>query len=191
MKDTIEWIKSDMIQKYGHLGHEVTQEWELIGKAPHIAPLAWLHKFYKPLNDDDIQKLEFQIRRRVPNEIKQFLKITNGLGMFNTTFTLSGYVYLFKREIGYWQPFSLFDEQSTRRENNHNNFFFFGGWDKDGSSIYLDTDTGKVFRCKQRDATPLNEWNCLEELLLSEYKRLVEQHDDFGVLKEKGSKVPL
>jgi hypothetical protein len=191
IRDTINWIKADILERYGNLGHEVNPEWELVGKAHHIAPMAWLHKFYKPLSDDDIQKLEFQMRKRVPNALKDFLRVTNGIKFFNTTFSISGYVYLFKREIGFWQPFSLQDEQTVNRRNNRDNYFFFGGWDYDGSSAYFDVETGKVYRCEERDITPLNEWNSLEDLLLSEYKRLVSQHDEKGKFLDDGSKIPL
>jgi hypothetical protein len=180
MKRCIEMIKSDLLLRYSSLGHEINEEWELIGKAPHIAPLAWLHRFYKGLSDDQIALMENQIRMRVPNVLRDLFYETNGLKFFNTTFSISGYVYLFKREIGYWQPFSIKTDFLERPKNATQNQFYFGGWDWDGSKAYLDIETNKVYRCARRDASPLNEWDNLEKFLLTEYERLVSIHDEEG-----------
>ena len=63
---------------------------ELIGKAPHIAPLAYLHSIYKGLNKEEIDRLERELETEIPTDYKKFLQFSNGLHIFNTTFCLDG-----------------------------------------------------------------------------------------------------
>ena len=55
----------------------------LIGKAPHIAKLAWLHRIFKGLTDIELTQLESELGRTIPVSYKNFLKQTNGLQLFN------------------------------------------------------------------------------------------------------------
>lgn len=63
----------------------------LIGKAPHIAPLAWLNKIYPSLNEGDILLLEKELDTEIPEAYKHFLtNFSNGLNIFVATFSLDG-----------------------------------------------------------------------------------------------------
>lgn len=175
-------LKSKIIADYGHLGHETIADWELIARAPHIAKLAWLFKFYKNLDEQELNQMRNQLGQNIPKPLAEFYACTNGLELFNTTFSISGYVHLLKREIGYWQPFPILSKHLSRPKNATENHFYFGGWDWDSSLAYMDIHSGRVYRCSEDDATPLNQWNSLEDLLFSEYARLVLLHDDKGKL---------
>lgn len=170
-------IKSELIQKYGTLGHEISDEWEAIGKAPHIAPMAWLHRFYKGLSDTELVEMESQVKMKVPLVLREFYKWSNGLEFFNDVFSISGYVSLLRREVGHWQPFPIVNDSLERPKNTNPNQFYFGGWSWDGSKAYIDVESGEIFRCLRKDATPVNKWNNFEEFLYSEHKRLCSIHD--------------
>ena len=41
---------------------------KLIGKAPHIAPMAWLHSIYQGLEIVDIKRTESELRTEIPKD---------------------------------------------------------------------------------------------------------------------------
>src|SRR5438477_8765688 len=62
----------------------------LLGRAPHVAPLAWSHSLFQPLTDDEISQLDHLCRRPVPRAYRWWLKKHNGLGLFVGTLSLDG-----------------------------------------------------------------------------------------------------
>ena len=72
-----------------------------------------------------------------------------------------------------------------RPKNAKSEYFFIGGYDwGNGSHLYIDKSNNKVYRCETDNAKPLNEWNTLNEMILSEIDRLIELHNERGELKE-------
>jgi hypothetical protein len=70
--------------KFKDLGEEFARNGTmLIGRAPHIARLAWLHSIYPVLNDQEIAVLENEVKTRIPPPYREFLTTSsNGLGLF-------------------------------------------------------------------------------------------------------------
>ena len=97
----------------------------LIGRAPHIAPHAWLHSLYSGLSLNEIKELEVILNRPIPNDYRSFLEKSNGLNIFNTTFCLDGLRKNFGRSIDdAWQPFNIKTPNiSERPKNALDNFF--------------------------------------------------------------------
>ncbi|QSB25654.1 SMI1/KNR4 family protein [Flavobacterium sp. CLA17] len=160
----------------------------LIGKAPHIAQLAWLNKIYPILGDKDIVLLGKELKREIPKDYKLFLtNFSNGLNIFVSTFSLHG----LRKELGRSveasrQPFSIFTPNLQERPKNaKDNYFFIGGYNWDGSKLYLDSVTNKVHYCAEWDATSLYEWNSFEEMIISEIKRITSLFDEKGVVLDK------
>jgi hypothetical protein len=177
------------LSKYEKLGVEKQSNGtELIGKAPHIAPLAYLHSIYKGLNTKEIDRLEQELETEIPIDYKKFLQFSNGLHIFNTTFCLDGLRTSYNRtkEIENRLPFSILTTNLYERPKNAKpEHFFIGGYDwGNGSHLYINRDNNKVYRCKENDIKPLNEWNNLNEMILSEIDRLMELHNVSGELKE-------
>lgn len=80
-------------QKWDHLGAKKLQNGAiLIGSAPHIAPDAWLHSFFKGLSKSDVSDLEKKIGMKFPDNYVQLLSISNGFHLFNTTLVFDGLV---------------------------------------------------------------------------------------------------
>ena len=70
------------IFRYKHLGEEIIPETGalLIGRAPHVAELAWLHSLFPVLNNEEIGKLEEVVKTEIPEPYKEFLmNCSNGL----------------------------------------------------------------------------------------------------------------
>jgi hypothetical protein len=157
----------------------------LIGKAPHIAPMAWLHSLYPILTEAEVDLLEKNLGTAIPKDYKDFLlNYSNGLDFFASTFSLDG----MRKEIGRTiedsrQPFSLIVPNTIEKPNNAKaNQFFIGGYEWDGSKLYIDNETSKVHYCDRWDATSLYEWNSFAEMLLSEVKRITSLFDEKGVI---------
>ena len=157
---------------------------KLFGKAVHVAPEAYNHKLFKPLNEEDIRLLENEMNTNIPTEYKDFLlNKTNGLLFFVTSFSLDGLRKQLGRDLEAGaQPFDLQTPNILEKpQNAKKEHFFIGGYGYDASKLYIDSLTGKVFFCKRRDATPLFEWSSFEEMITEETKRLFKLYDSNGV----------
>jgi hypothetical protein len=188
-----EKVKKELY-KFENLGIETTENGAiLIGKAPHIGAMAWLNELYPILNDDDITILEQKLNTEIPVAYKFFLmNYSNGLNVFVSTFYLDG----IRKQIGRSveasrQPYSIITTNTQERPKNaKDNYFFIGGYNWDGSHLYIDKETNKVHCCDRYDATSLSEWNSFEEMIVSEIKRIgiffdsngVEIDEDFSTL---------
>jgi hypothetical protein len=180
-----EEVKNELL-KFENLGLEKSENGTiLIGRAPHIAKYAWLHEIYPVLIDEDIIKLESELKTEIPSDYKSFLlKCSNGLGMFVSKF----YLYGLRKELGRSieasrQPYSIYTPNIDERpENAKESFFFIGGYRWDGSKIYIDKVTNSVHFCARWDATSLYIWNSFEEMILSETRRFTKLFNENGVI---------
>ncbi len=177
VRETIETLKV-----FSYLGENILEDGSiLIGRAPHIAPLAWLHSIYSPLTENEIWEIEKKIGD-MPNAYKEFLLIANGLGVFNTTLSLYGLRRNYKRQVpDVWQPFDIVIPNTLEKPANANeNVFIIGGYDWDGSYLYIDKLSGRVHICDRDNANSLYEWGDFENMLSSEIKRLSSLFDKDG-----------
>jgi hypothetical protein len=180
-----------LLNSYSRLGEKRLDDGTLlIGRAPHIAPLAWLHTVYPALTDSQIRKLEKRLDTQIPPSYKDFLLITNGLNVFNTVFCLYGLRKNYIRTVdNVWQPFDIITPNVEERiyDSKHTDFFI-GGYNWDGSRLYIDGSDGSVHRCSSRSRRSLNKWNSFLEMLSSEVHRLATLFDLDG--KEINESVP-
>ena len=93
----------------------------------------------------------------------------------------------FKRDSSAaFQPFDLLQHDKEARLVNHplpegeDDRIFFGGYDWDGSSVYVVSKNKRVYWC--RDGTPerVREWASIKKYLTAEYERLIGLFDDRG-----------
>jgi hypothetical protein len=179
----------DLLKGYNYLGKkELSDGAVLIGKAPHIAPQAWLHRIYAPLTIDQIDELQKDCKRVIPLDYKKFLFATNGLGVFNTTLSLYGKRtnYIRNVENAEGQPFNIITPNTVERiKNLGDNKLIIGSYSYDGSKLYIDNVTNKVHLSDRYDATSLYEWSNFDEMLDSEIKRLITLFDNDGKKVDK------
>lgn len=158
----------------------------MIGRAPHIAPQAWLHRIYRPLNMEEINLLEKGIGKRIPGPYKEFLKHSNGLGIFNTTFCLYGLKISYDRlnqEIN--EPFDIVDPNKYAAPVIAPTELVIGGYDWDDSLLLIDQESGLVSLRSNKEQDLLYEWSSFNEMLEWEVKRLFTLFDDNGKEKDK------
>lgn len=176
-----------LLEKYKYLGTEYVPQTgaTLIGRAPHIGSEAWLNSMYETISESNVVTMEKSIGRKIPAQYRDFLlNCSNGLNIINTTLCLFGCRKMIGRDIiASRQPFDLVTlniYKSERPRNATSNLFFFGGYDWDGSQVYLTYD-GKVHFCTRENCASLKEWNSIDDSLTSEIHRIYTLFDDKGV----------
>lgn len=180
-------LKKEYILPYENLGvKRYSNGTTKYGHVPEVAPQAYLITVFNPISTEELNALESSIGYAIPNEYSSFLMdFSNGLNLFITCFCLYGFVGKINRQIGAApQPFSLsLLNIYERPKNSKDTFFFIGGYDYDGSKLYIDKQTGEVHYCKKNDSASLYCWKNFEDMLSSEIKRLSSLFDDNGKIK--------
>ena len=176
MKEQFEEVKK-LLMEYADRGTQIFNDKVLlIGYAPEIGSEAWLHEIYNPLSNEDIQTIENECYNILPNSYKQFLmECSNGLSCFITKLNLYGLSKMSGRSVeAVRQPFSIIDANTFRLPDNATKKeFYIGRFGADGSIVYMNKETEKVYRCDRDDAFKIiTEWDNLFDLLISEIKRL-------------------
>lgn len=163
---------------------------KLFGHVPHIAPQAWLNIIYSPATEAEVLKLEKELKVQIPKRYRKFLTTeANGLSLFSSSLELYGYRRHYNRKSMEFLPFDLITPNVHERpEDATEGQFFIGGYNWDGSLVYMDTKTYKIYRCDRESIMPLNTWKDLDDFLLKEVKRLSTLFDEKG--KEKDSNTP-
>lgn len=184
-KNQFEEIKRDFILPFQKLGVKEYENGTIeYGHVPHFAPQAYLINVYSPINNVELQTLQDELKRNIPEQYNSFLtEISNGLCLF-LYFNLYGHISSLDRSPDAPpQAFPLdIPNIYERPKNSKDSYFYIGGYRYDGSKLYIDELTGKVHYCKRRDATSLFSWDSFDEMLLSETKRLFKLFDDKGIM---------
>jgi len=169
--------------EYEYLGLQTDEDGSVfIGKAPHIAPKAWLHKKYRKLSIIEIDELGEKVQIEIPIIYKEFLNVfSNGLNLFSDSLSLDGLRSNYNRDIDIAskQPYSIITPNITERFTDaSSDMFFFGGYCLDGSLLYFRGI--KIYKCARYTVKPTFEWNSFEEMILLEFDRLALLFDKDG-----------
>jgi hypothetical protein len=109
----------------------------------------------------------------------------NGLSLFSDSLSLDGYRKHYNRKSLEFLPFDLITPNVYERpEDATEDQFFIGGYNWDGSLIYMDKRTFQIYRCNRESVEPLNTWKNLDAFLLKEVKRLSTLFDEKGMEKD-------
>ena len=156
----------------------------LIGHVPHVGTMAYLHRVYNPLKENDILEIEQQIGRTLPRALRFFFKRANGADFFVNQLSLFGLRNNYDRALtdAIYCPLAIGTPNVRERiKDAPHNAIFFGFYAQDGSNIFALNDDPRVFVCPRYAITPLLfEWPNFETFLLTEVKRLAAPYDDTG-----------
>src|SRR5690554_5963602 len=146
----------ELVFKFKNLGIGTSNDnATLIGRAPFNGAKAWLNIVYPILNDEEIVILEKELNTTIPEDYKFFLSnFSNGLNILSSTFSLYGLRRQIDRNINSdtRQPYSILTPNIYERPDNANDsFFFIGGYNWDGSHLYIDKETNIVHCCERWD----------------------------------------
>ena len=159
---------------------------------PHIAPEAWLHQIYAPLAENDIALIEDKLGQAIPADLRQFLHLANGVGLFSGSLSIYGKRTSFGRsgdEV--WQPFCIVTANTLDRPPQaKDGQLVIGSYRNDGSLVFIDSKDGTVFRTKSRSKKPLNRWPDLWTFFRCEVSRLSTCFDNQGRKTIEGPTTP-
>lgn len=100
------------------------------------------------------------------------------------TLCLYGYRYNYIRDMDHvWQPYSIIEVNKYKYErplNASEDMFFIGGYEWDGSHLYMTPDQ-RVHFCRRDDSQSLIFWDSLHSMLVSEIERLYTLFDSNGL----------
>lgn len=173
----------DFAKKWKHLGSiKLSNGTRLIGKADHIAPEAYLFRFFAGLSDKEIMSLEKQTKIPFPEDFKKLLSLTNGLHLFNTSLAINGLrISNVRKGDEAIQPISIVTKNVMERPKDAKpNYLFIGYYDFDASSIFIDIETEKVHHGERYSAKIHHTWENLDVFFKSEMKRLEKLFDENG-----------
>lgn len=175
----------DELKKWKDNGEKITvNQTSLICKVPHIAPEAWLHCIYKGLSENEIEGIETKIKRQLPNHLREFLKIANGMNIFSDSISVWGRrtSYVRNGEEAY-QPYDLLDLNEELANEISSKWLAFGSYLWDGSTMYYDvtSDDNKVFICERDSTKKMKIWDNIYLWLNEEINRLSKMYDENGI----------
>jgi hypothetical protein len=164
----------------------------LYGHVPHVAPEAWLHQVYAPLSEQDVISVEEKIGQTIPNDLRQFFHLANGVGLFSVSLSIYGKKTSYVRTgDDAWQPFCIVSANTLERPRHAKpSQIVVGGYKDDGSLLFLDLEDGSVFRTKSRSKKVLNQWTDFWKMLTNESHRLSGLFDAEGHKLSEGPTTP-
>lgn len=165
---------------------------QLIGHIPHLAPEAYLHVVFPALDESQLEEIERQVERPLPEPFRRLLEMSNGMLLFAYSLAIYGLRGLNVRTGDEaWQPFSIRTSNTMERPRNIPwSALIVGSYRQDGSYVYIDGDTGVTIRCTRQSGTNLNQWDNFETFLLSEVTRLSTAFDSYGKLRSSAQTTP-
>jgi len=153
----------------------------LFGKVPHIGSEAWFHTLYLPLSEREIDELEGEMNVEFPESYREFLELTNGIRVFSNSLSIFGRRDSFSRSVEDRQPYSVVSENYNRPVGMPKKAVLIGFYPfRNGFYLYIECNSGKVIRCRKKEAKPLVVWDSFGQMLLSEVRRLEGFFDDIG-----------
>lgn len=168
-----------LLDKYRELGEVVLPNGTMsIGKIPGKEKWFLVH-LYAGLSSNEIQQMEDAIGRRFPEGLRNFYRQFNGMTLFGAgQLEIWGTIGPAPKGMPNYQPISLVNAQDTRFElrNALSDAIFFGGYF--GHYFFTTVSSNTVFACTDTDATPIEQWDDVESMILDATKRLSVWFDE-------------
>lgn len=179
MNDLLEILNSS-----AHLGEEVTPNGaKLIGlvKDERLGIKRWWHFLFPGLTATQVADLEGEVGIPFPLVFSDFLRNMNGLIAFSGALCIYGARLSLDRRSKDAYPYPLGNPNLLERPRGASaNMLFIGGYGWDGSNLYIEINTGKVFRCPRKSVDTLNEWPDFWSMLISEVSRISALYESDG-----------
>jgi len=154
---------------------------ELIGHVPHVAPEAWLHILFAPIEAQGVSAIRDALSHSLPSDYLEFLQVHNGLRLFSGDLWMGGHRKNYARSGDFmWQPFCVVQENREYESIEDGGEFIIGGEERTGATIRYRIKDGGIFKYNQRGKKPTCGWESLECMLSSEVSRLSLCFDSSG-----------
>ncbi len=147
---------------------------QLAGHLPWIAPKAYLHELPSGIKEKAIKRMQLELGRDLPLEIKDLYLQFNGFSMFHGAINLFGSVYDQEFSIDQRLPFSLLNGNYALKvpPETTSNILYIGSYGIDSSLVYHDALTGNVHRTGRLRLEELASWKSISDWICVELPRL-------------------
>jgi hypothetical protein len=168
----------EQMLRFSFLGKEKKPDGTMFyGRAPHVAPVAFLHKLYPPLTDEQIIELGNVAGNKIPRHLADLYRECNGLHYFSDSLSIDGL-----RIEGAHQPYDIdIPNVYERPKDAEDNIIFFGGYSWNGSLFYTKVNDEKIYWCDRKSTKPLKHWNSIEDFIYQEANRIAALFDSKGI----------
>jgi hypothetical protein len=147
---------------------------ELIGRLPEDEQEAWMHAIYQPLDAAGVDRLEAQMQRRLPKDLRALYRRCRGMSLFQGAFQVHGW-----RDPGFrssdhgLQPEDVLDLNHSLDilgwRTPQTVAFAVNSWDQSVYAYGMTNDDRQVARCERSSGLILEVhddiWQCLVERL--------------------------
>ncbi|GAA0671759.1 SMI1/KNR4 family protein [Rheinheimera tangshanensis] len=148
----------------------------LLGFMPEVAPKAYAHIIFPPLNESFISEFQQRLNgRRIPESLAELLKLANGMSIFLGEITLNGYIPLKgEKSKGFLDnpPNIMIDNGQLMVKGSDSTDITIGWYQTDGSYINIKSDSSIVRFKPGLPMQVIQSWPDLETWLSSEIARL-------------------
>jgi hypothetical protein len=179
MTSRFDWLIDRCLQ-YGRSGDVARSDGALlIGHNPIKGKFSYTHLLFQGLKESEIAVLEQRIQRPIPNELRDFYCVFNGIDLFAGRFSISGLRRISGRDgDAMWQPFDLRTPNISERPVDASaDAVFFSFYSLDGSQAFICTGSSSIHLWNPQIGYAKNSWNSLNEMLQSEFERLADLYD--------------
>jgi hypothetical protein len=148
---------------------------KLIGHSPIIAPRAFIHVVFQPLNESDLEDFITNLGRKVPEQLKSLLSFANGMMIFSGTIRVLG--FLPNRKKGevtvHNYPSDIMIPNVSARINGLSSDDVVIAWYKEDGSYVVSQKSGIVTRFDVLgNGEEMQSWSDINTWLISEIIRL-------------------
>jgi hypothetical protein len=141
---------------------------------PWKAPQAYLHVFFRGVSGETLNNFMLNEGMLLPPHVHDYLMQFNGGSFFQGSLSLFGITNgTVSRDPMRRQPFDirLYNKQS-RPSNAKPDEFYIGGYDWDGSLIFVRENDSKVYRRDRKSGEIKNTWISFDQFLEQELMRI-------------------
>lgn len=154
---------------------------ELFGHIPHVAPEAYLHVLFSPLDHAARNQMEARIGRQLHRDLKHLYGQCNGLRLFNGALAIFGMSEgPTDRATLVAVPFDIIVPNTVERPPLGDDIATFGAYNWDGSQVGMRYGDDSVLRYDRRDGRMLTTWPTFDCWLSKELARLANLFDSTG-----------
>ena len=145
---------------------------------PEIAPLAWLHVVFAPLDCGTIEATEQRLNTQLPEDYKSFLQQTNGLMLFSYKVSVWGVRTTMIQRVGddAWAPHDIVDHNlpHERPDKSPSEVLFFAAADDGDNWCFFEfSNQGyRIGKTERHHFNPVSYWPSFETWLFSEIESL-------------------
>lgn len=154
-----------------------------IGHLPKRGIETYLHYWYGPLSEAEVEELERIAMQPIPESLRRFYLHHNGCNLFRGSIVVFGLRRSYDRaDLGAMacNPFDLGTPAVTNRKRSPSGHGLCICTYQDGSPVFVEPDETVVRTPDDNSRAVLNKWDSFESWITSEFERISRYFDQSG-----------